>query len=67
MGGDSDTIACLVGSALGLLHGSDWLPLRWVEQLEDNKERDKGSKWLEGVGKSSLVWYGDELVDLFLT
>ena len=66
MGGDSDTIACLVGSGLGLLHGSSWLPSRWVNALEDNKGRDEGGKWLEGAGKSSLVRYGDELVDLFL-
>jgi ADP-ribosylglycohydrolase len=30
---DNDTIAAVTGSALGALHGSGWLPSRWLDAL----------------------------------
>lgn len=35
LGGDTDTLACCVGSVLGALHGPKWIPSRWRGSLED--------------------------------
>ncbi len=32
--GDSDTVAALTGQLLGLMHGHEIIPARWLEQLE---------------------------------
>jgi hypothetical protein len=34
-GGDTDTIASMVGSLAGALHGSDWVPGGWVREIEN--------------------------------
>jgi ADP-ribosylglycohydrolase len=34
-GGDADTIACIAGSLLGVAFGVDWIPQRWLADLED--------------------------------
>jgi ADP-ribosylglycohydrolase len=34
-GGDTDTIAAMVGALAGALHGTAWLPQRWLQQLEN--------------------------------
>ena len=34
-GGDTDTIASMAGSLAGALHGSDWVPERWVRAIEN--------------------------------
>lgn len=33
LGGDCDTLACMLGSLLGALYGHDWIPERWLSQL----------------------------------
>ena len=35
MGGDTDTVASIAGALLGSLHGSEWIPERWYENLEN--------------------------------
>jgi ADP-ribosylglycohydrolase len=37
-GGDTDTVACLVGALAGACHGAKAIPLRWTEQIA-HKER----------------------------
>lgn len=37
LGGDTDTVACMVGAIMGALHGSAWLPEKWIEQLENGQ------------------------------
>lgn len=40
---DNDTIAAIVGSAVGALHGRDALPMRWLDGLSGRtRERDSG-------------------------
>ena len=40
IGGDTDTIACIVGAMLGALYGSSWIPVRWYDKME-NGERGR--------------------------
>jgi ADP-ribosylglycohydrolase len=35
LGGDADTTAALTGVLGGALHGTGWLPRRWLDRLED--------------------------------
>ena len=34
LGGDTDTIGCMLGACLGALHGSEWLSPVWIAALE---------------------------------
>jgi ADP-ribosylglycohydrolase len=34
-GGDTDSIACITGAFCGALYGSEYLPVRWIEGLEN--------------------------------
>jgi len=34
LGGDTDTLACIVGSMIGALHGPSILPKKWLNNLE---------------------------------
>eukprot|EP00828_Plagiopyla_frontata_P030243 TRINITY_DN3931_c0_g1_i1.p1 TRINITY_DN3931_c0_g1~~TRINITY_DN3931_c0_g1_i1.p1 ORF type:complete len:201 (-),score=36.41 TRINITY_DN3931_c0_g1_i1:63-665(-) len=36
-GGDTDTMAAILGGILGALHGTKWIPVRWFENLENGK------------------------------
>lgn len=36
-GGDTDTIACILGGILGSLHGTSWIPWKWYDQLENGE------------------------------
>ena len=36
LGGDTDTIACMVGACMGALHGSTWIPMRWFKNIENS-------------------------------
>ncbi|WP_303721267.1 ADP-ribosylglycohydrolase family protein [Malonomonas rubra] len=35
LGGDTDTIGAMTGALVGALHGDQWFPTRWYEQLEN--------------------------------
>jgi len=59
MGGDSDTIGCIVGGALGALHGTGWAPVSWLADLED----DPTGQW---VGRTGLVQAADAIALLLL-
>jgi poly(ADP-ribose) glycohydrolase ARH3 len=34
-GGDTDTIGAMTGAQLGALHGKDWIPKRWLNNIEN--------------------------------
>lgn len=50
MGGDTDTIGCIVGSLLGAKYGTDWIPLRWLEKAEGVEEVTKVAKTIYRLG-----------------
>lgn len=39
-GGDTDTIGAMTGALMGALHGKDWIPRRWLDNME-NEENGK--------------------------
>ena len=38
LGGDSDTIGAIAGAQAGALHGTDWIPSRWFDNIENKPE-----------------------------
>ncbi|CAF1069361.1 unnamed protein product [Adineta ricciae] len=40
MGGDTDTVAAMIGDLVGALHGSHWIPARWSNHIEPNSEEN---------------------------
>jgi poly(ADP-ribose) glycohydrolase ARH3 len=64
LGGDTDTIAGMVGAIVGAHVGEKGLPIEWIEQLEDNPRgrsfaRDVADRlfktWLEIHGSTSSI------------
>lgn len=54
---DNDTIAAIVGAAVGALHGKDALPQRWqVGLLGRTAERDDGTLW-RVLEKADQIWW----------
>lgn len=45
LGGDADTIGCMVGALCGAKYGSEWIPKRWSSMVENRTLiRDFGNK-----------------------
>ncbi|CAF1331614.1 unnamed protein product [Adineta steineri] len=42
MGGDTDTVAAMIGDIIGALHGREWIPTRWYDHIEPNSEENMG-------------------------
>jgi poly(ADP-ribose) glycohydrolase ARH3 len=64
IGGDTDTCACLVGAILGALHGTQWIPRRWWDGIENGKRgRDYAVALAEKLAQVDLqkpiTWGGD--------
>lgn len=36
-GGDTDTIGAITGAQIGALHGKDWIPARWSDNMENEE------------------------------
>jgi poly(ADP-ribose) glycohydrolase ARH3 len=36
-GGDTDTIGAMTGAHMGALHGKDWIPSRWLDNMENRE------------------------------
>eukprot|EP01004_Peranema_trichophorum_P005427 NODE_4287_length_1193_cov_46.151402_g3783_i0.p1 GENE.NODE_4287_length_1193_cov_46.151402_g3783_i0~~NODE_4287_length_1193_cov_46.151402_g3783_i0.p1 ORF type:complete len:364 (-),score=77.82 NODE_4287_length_1193_cov_46.151402_g3783_i0:100-1134(-) len=54
-GGDTDTTASMVGGIIGSLHGTKWIPVRWLDNFEDGQ-----------YGKSYILDLGQKLALLDL-
>eukprot|EP00054_Salpingoeca_dolichothecata_P022358 m.146430 g.146430 ORF g.146430 m.146430 type:complete len:108 (+) comp24310_c3_seq2:1621-1944(+) len=50
LGGDTDTIASMVGAIVGALHGPDWIPAEWLQQIED-AEPERGTSYVRGLAR----------------
>ncbi|MBL0171904.1 MAG: ADP-ribosylglycohydrolase family protein [Gemmatimonadaceae bacterium] len=44
---DNDTIASIVGGALGAAHGTAWIPQRWVDGLLGRTQADDDGRVFE--------------------
>ena len=53
-GGDTDTIGAMTGAQIGALHGKDWFPKRWLENME-NEEYGKDYMVELAAGLSRLI------------
>lgn len=47
-GGDTDTIGAMTGALMGALHGKDWIPARWLDNMEND---EKGRDYIIGLAK----------------
>lgn len=41
VGGDTDTIASMTGAMAGALHGSGWIPQRWIDGMDNGTPRSR--------------------------
>merc|ERR1711879_437759 len=57
LGGDTDTIACMVGACVGALHGTNWIPIRWFKNIENSPSH----------GRDVLINYAIELSNFDFT
>jgi ADP-ribosylglycohydrolase len=54
-GGDTDTTACILGSIVGALHGTHWMPHHWYDDLENEEwGRDYCVELGRGLAKLDL-------------
>ncbi|CAF3152008.1 unnamed protein product [Rotaria sp. Silwood2] len=42
MGGDTDTVAAIIGDIVGALHGWQWIPSRWYDNIGPNSDENLG-------------------------
>ncbi|CAF3591576.1 unnamed protein product, partial [Rotaria sp. Silwood1] len=40
MGGDTDTVAAIIGDIIGALHGWKWIPDRCYDNIEPNSDKN---------------------------
>jgi poly(ADP-ribose) glycohydrolase ARH3 len=56
LGGDADTVGAMAGALAGALHGTDWIPNRWLHVMENRP----------GIGRDYLMDVGRQLGELDL-
>ncbi len=54
---DNDTIAAIVGAAVGALHGKKKLPQRWIENLTGRTNDHDDGKIFKDIEKTKKVWW----------
>lgn len=54
---DNDTIAAIVGAAVGALHGKKGLPSRWVENLAGRTAEDDDGKVFQILAEARELWW----------
>ena len=57
---DNDTVAAIVGAAVGALHGKDKLPARWVSGLLGRTTADDDGRIFELLTKAEQVFWPGE-------
>jgi ADP-ribosylglycohydrolase len=58
---DNDTVAAIVGAAVGALHGKDKLPERWVSGLLGRTTADDDGRIFELLTKAAQVFWPGEI------
>ena len=53
-GGDTDTIGAMTGAQIGALHGKDWIPKRWFDNIENKTH-----------GRDYMIKLASQLAQLF--
>lgn len=53
---DNDTIAAIVGAAVGALHGRAGLPARWIENLSGRTGANDDGRVFEILGEARSLW-----------
>ena len=54
---DNDTIAAIVGAAVGALHGSEALPQRWIDGLTGRTKLDDDGRVFELIEMAKRRWW----------
>ncbi len=54
---DNDTIAAIVGAAVGALHGKEKLPKRWVDNLLGRTSFDDDGRVFELLKEAKIRWF----------
>lgn len=57
---DNDTIAAIVGAAIGALHGKDAFPNRWIENLSGRTSEHDDGRIFELINEARKVFYMSE-------
>lgn len=53
---DNDTVAAIVGAAVGALHGKDGLPRRWIDNLTGRTEANDDGRVFEILARARERW-----------
>ena len=53
---DNDTVAAIVGAAVGALHGRSALPARWIDGLLGRTSRADDGRVFEPIGAALARW-----------
>ena len=65
MGGDTDTVAAMVGDIVGALHGWEWIPTRWYDNIELNSDEnmDRGKEYAIELAKKLATMNLNSVLD----
>ncbi len=57
---DNDTVAAIVGAAVGALHGKDRLPQRWIANLSGRTKENDDGRVFELLKMARKVWWDSD-------
>ena len=53
---DNDTIAAIVGAAVGALHGKEAIPERWISNLSGRTSLDDDGRVFDLLAEAKNLW-----------
>lgn len=56
---DNDTVAAIVGAALGALYGREAFPVRWVNDLSGRTSLDDDGRVFELIEEARVAFWGE--------
>ena len=65
MGGDTDTVAAMIGDIVGALHGCQWIPDRWRDNIEPNSDENmsRGKEYAIELAKKLATMNLNSILD----